>query len=125
MKNLLKHTRRPDITFYRNGRIRIAANVVRALSLRSGDSINIACANGEYLLFAIHHTNAIGRHVARCYPSKNGGKNFCATSVSLCRSMLSAINVSADKVAFMVGETITINGSLHLPIITKSPDIKI
>ena len=42
MIKLLQRTRRPDITFCRNGRISITARVVRLLSLQPGDSINIA-----------------------------------------------------------------------------------
>ena len=42
MIKLLERTRRPDITFSRNGRISITARVVRLLSLQPGDSINVA-----------------------------------------------------------------------------------
>lgn len=49
MIKLLEHTRRPDISFYRNGTIRIAARVSRMLSLSPGDVINIAVTEGEYL----------------------------------------------------------------------------
>lgn len=126
MRNLLEYTRRPDITVYRSsGRIIISANVARMLSLRPGSTINIAHDNGEYLLFATHHNYPVGRHIAKCHPTKRGSNTYCANSVGLCRALLSVVNSTSDKVAFRVGEAITINGSLHLPIITKSPDIKI
>ena len=81
MIKLLERTRRPDITFFRNGRISITARVVRLLSLQPGDSINVAFHLGECYLLAVRHQNAIGRHVAQCHPTKKGSKNYCASSV--------------------------------------------
>lgn len=122
MINLLEHTRRPDITFCRNGRILITARVARILSLRPGDTINIARDNnGEFLLFATHYENAIGHHVAQCYPTKKGSRNFCANSVSLCRSIFQASNVSGQRAAFMAGEPVVRNYSTYVPIITRRP----
>lgn len=123
MMKLLKNTRRPDITFYRNGAIRLTAGVIKLLSISPGDSINIAVDNGEYLLYSIHHEkdDCFRRFEAQCYPSKRGGLNFCANSVRLCRSLLAAIGSSAMKAAFNVGESIEINGNTYLPIITLNP----
>lgn len=121
MIKLLVNTRRPDITFSRNGRIHITARVARMLSLQPGDNINIAHDHGEYLLFATHRDNTIGRHVAQCWPTKKGSRNFCANSVTLCRLLLSESNISADKAAFMVGEPICKEGNIFAPIITKLP----
>ena len=50
MESLLKTTRRPDIAFYRNGRIDISANVVKALDIQRGDSIDVTTDGYEYLL---------------------------------------------------------------------------
>lgn len=121
MVKLLEHTRRPDITFCRNGRILITARVARILSIRSGDTINIALSDGEHLLYAVHHDKAIGRHVARCYPTKKRSRNFCANSVELCRAVLSIAKVSTDRVSLMAGEPITRNDTVYLPIITRCP----
>ncbi len=123
MINLLEHTRRPDISFCRKrGTIRITAKVARVLALRPGDAINIAVHNGEYLLYAIHRVNNISRFEAQCYPSKkDGGMNYCANSVRLCRSLLDALGVPDNKAAFLVGEAIDIYGTTYLPIITSHP----
>lgn len=121
MIKLLEHTRRPDITFSRNGTIRITANVARALSLRPGDSINIAVSNGEFLLYATHFTNNIGRHEAQCHPTKKGSNNYCANSVRLCRALLDAVGVSAGRVSYMTGVAINMNGITYVPIITLNP----
>ena len=121
MIKLLENTRRPDITFCRNGTIRITANVARALSLRPGDSINIAVSNGEYLLYAIHPSNKIGRHEARCYPTKKGGYNYGAKSVRLCRTFLDKLGFSGESASYMVGEAIEISNTIYVPIITLRP----
>lgn len=121
MIKLLEHTRRPDITFCRNGRILITARVARILSLRPGDTINVACLDREYLLYAVRHDNNVGRHVAQCYPTKKRSRNYCANSVELCRSMLSIAGVSTDRVSLMAGEPITRNETVYLPIITQCP----
>lgn len=117
MIKLLEHTRRPDISFNRNGTIRITARLARALSLRPGDALNIAILNDEYLLYA--NRNCIGRHEAQCYPSKKGGANYCANSVRLCRSLFLALNIPTEKAAFTVGEAFEQHNTLYIPIITR------
>lgn len=122
MKKLLEHNRRPDISFSRKrGTIRITARVARVLALRPGDVINIAVSNGEYLLYALHIANGIGRHEAQCYPTKKGSGNYCANSVRLCRSLLDSVGSSAEKVAFMVGQSFESDNITYIPIITLHP----
>lgn len=121
MYKLLEHTRRPDISFCRDGTIRITSRVVRALSLRPGDSINIAVSEGEYLLHAVHHSAGIGRHIAQCFLSKRGGNNLCAQSVTLCRSLLDSAGIPDNRASFMVGQTIEREGVKYVPIITLHP----
>lgn len=122
MIKLLEHTRRPDISFSRKrGTIRITAKVVRVLALRPGDSINIAVSNGEYLLYALHRVNIIGRNEAQCYPTKKGSNNYCAYSVRLCRSLLDSVGIKTDKGAYMVGEAFERGNTTYVPIITLHP----
>lgn len=121
MIKLLECTRRPDITFARNGRISITAKVVHQLSLQPGDSINVAFYDGEYYLFAVRHANAVGRHIAQCYPTKKGSHNYCANSVTLCRLMLGNCKIREQRASFMVGKEETRNGEVYLPIIYKMP----
>lgn len=122
MIKLLEHTRRPDITFCRNGRIYITARVARLLSLRPGDALNIAVSNGEYLLHAIHLHNAIGRHEAQCFPTKKGrGNNLSANSVRLCRALLNSVGVTAARASYMIGEAFVQDSVTYVPIITLHP----
>ncbi len=121
MIKLLENTRRPDITFCRNGRIYITARVSRILSLEPGDSINIAYDNGEYLLFAVRHPNCRGRHIAQCFATKKGSHNLSANSVQLCHSILLFANVNTDRASFMVGKAFERNSTTYLPIIIKCP----
>lgn len=121
MIKLLEQTRRPDISFSRNGKIRITARVARVLSLRPGDILNIVVSNGEYLLYATHFTNKIGRHEAQCYPTKKGSENYCANSVRLCRAMFDSIGIESSKAAFMAGEAFENDNTTYLPIITLQP----
>lgn len=121
MTNLLKHTRRPDISFHANGRIRISANVVRTLAINPGDAINIAMRDGEYFLHVIPASSGIGRHQGQCYPTKRGGHNFAVSSVRLCRSFFAALGINSRRVAFAVGEAINSYGTTYLPIITRNP----
>lgn len=121
MMKLLQRTRRPDITFCRNGRISVTARVVKALSIRPGDSLNVAFHQGECLLLAQHHDNSVGRHVASCYPTKKGSHNYCANSVKLCRLMLDNCHIQALRASFMVGEPVMHDDELFLPIIYQNP----
>jgi hypothetical protein len=121
MIKLLEHTRRPDVSFSRNGTIRVTARVARVLSLCPGDALNIAITNGEFLLHAVHISNSFSRHEAQCYPSKRGSGNYCANSVRLCRALLDAVGVNSNKVSFMVGQAVDRGGIIYVPIITLHP----
>lgn len=120
MIRLLKHTRRPDISFSRNGKIRISASIVRALSIRPGDILNIAVEKGEYLLFATPAPD-FGRHHAQCYPTKKGSRNFCANSTDLCTALLDNLGITSPKATFLTGEPLIIENTKYLPIITLRP----
>lgn len=121
MIRLLQRTRRPDITFRRDGRITVTARVVRLLALRPGDSINVAFSGPECYLVAQRNDNAVGRHAARCHASKKGSLHFCANSAALCRLMLDRCGVTAQRASFMVGEPETVGGEVCLPVIYKMP----
>lgn len=120
MIRLLQHTRRPDISFSRNGKIRISASVARALSLHPGYILNIAVEKGEYLLFATPAPD-FGRHRAQCYPSKKGSRNFCANSADLCAALLDSLGITAPKATFLTGEPLIIDNTKYIPIITRRP----
>lgn len=92
MENLLSNTRRPDISFYRNGRIDISACVVKALELQRGDSIGITTDGYEYLLY-VAHRGGNGRFDAMCIPTnvKKSTNSFRAHSVRLSRAVRQAV----------------------------------
>lgn len=119
MRSLLQNTRKPDITFNRDGRIFITARIARILSLCPGDAINIALLNDEYLLYATH--NIVGRHEAQCYPTKKGSHNFCVNSIKLSRALLDICGIQKERVSFIMGEGIVIEGCVYCPIVTKKP----
>ena len=119
MRSLLQNTRKPDITFYRDGRILITARIARILEIKPGDAINIALDDKEYLLYAKHNLN--GRHEAQCYPTKKGSNNLCANSIKLSRALLDKCNILALKASFMVGEVIIIQEQKFCPIIIGKP----
>lgn len=122
MIKLLELTRRPDITFCRNGRISITARVARMLSLHPGDSINIAFHLGECYLLSVRHPNAVGQHIAQCHRTKKGSNNYSASSVQLARLMLDKCGITKDKASFAVGLPEDNNyGETIVPIIYKDP----
>lgn len=121
METLLPHTRRPDITFYRNGKIYISAHVARNLAIRPGSTIDIIVTQGEYLLYSTCRQPSPRRFVARCYQTRRGENTYRACSVTLCRALMQRLGIADPKIAFAVGDPMTYNGITCLPIITKHP----
>lgn len=120
MASLLGNTRRPDISFYKNGRIDIASRVVRMLDIQEGDVIDIDQCNGEYLLYVrLKGSKLQGRHQAQCYPTKNNSHNYRTYSKRLSDAMLSICG--AEQIARLsIGEAL--NSDIHgkvIPIITR------
>lgn len=127
MKSILGNTtRRPDITFYRSGRIDITAHVARILGLREGDVIDIFMDpdSGEHMLYVCQHAaDAPGRFEAQCRLTNKHkrGHNFRCHSKRLCDAILNASN--CDNIA-----RLPIGTALDLPIyghavmlITRNP----
>ena len=116
-----KNTRRPDVSFYNNGRIDITSVVARVLNLHEGDVVDIDCQNGEYLLYVRLRSNeAIGRHEARCYPTKDGGHNFRTYSKKLCDAILTACNATSEA-RLSMGEVIEHPQiGVAIPLITRN-----
>lgn len=88
-KVLDKPSRKPDITFFEDGRIDISARVANMLSLEWGDVVDIAYYCGEYHLY-ISHKNPIARYDARVRTTKKRSRNFRCNSARLARAMLCA-----------------------------------
>ena len=93
MERLLGNTRRPDVSFYKNGRIDITARTARLIDLRAGDVVDVAIDGGEYYLYArVKADKAAGRHEAVCRATNSGPRcrNLRAYSRRLCDKVLKA-----------------------------------
>lgn len=123
MINLLEHTRRPDVTFRRSGRIAISTRVARRLSLSPGDVIGICAEGGEFLLH-VRLRSPEGSHEAKCFPacrSRPAGHMLCH-SPRLARSLLDAAGIADAPVArFPCGYPLDIDGETYIPILTRLP----
>lgn len=121
---MLGITRRPDITFHRDGRIDITSHVAVLLGLKHGDVIDIAYDGVEYYLYKRYDSSSlVGRHEAQVRAT-NHGKHYChnlrAQSVRMCRQILQ-MHDGADVVRLPVGELETRSGmGKVLPIIVRN-----
>lgn len=89
MQRILTVSRRPDITFYPNGRIDITARIARAIKLQHGDVIDIAINGSErYIYVRLRADKVNGRHTATVYATKKRSHNFRCYSRELCRAMI-------------------------------------
>lgn len=128
MQSLLNNTRRPDITFYRNGRIDVSARIAKILGVHDGDVLNIAIQGSEYFLYVQHKADRIvGRHEAQCYPSNRLGRNnnnLRCHSKRLC-NLITGLHNEATVVRLPVGAPLYHQqlGTI-LPIITRYNIIK-
>lgn len=106
MGSILGNTRRPDITFHQNGRIDITAPIAKTLKIGRGDVVDVDYRNGEYLFYVrLRNNEAIGRHEAQCYPTKESSHNLRANSKRLCKAMLAASN-AAEEAKLLIGEVV-------------------
>jgi bifunctional DNA-binding transcriptional regulator/antitoxin component of YhaV-PrlF toxin-antitoxin module len=117
MDKIIGNTRRPDITFYKSGRIDITARVAKLLDINEGDVIDIATDGMEYYLMVERSgKNVVGRHEGRCYKTYGGNcRNMRAYSVRLARAVLK----SGDILRLPVGEVEEREGQRYLPIIVR------
>lgn len=112
MESLLgNRTRRPDITFYRNGRIDITARITKILGLRAGDVIDIAYDSGEFYLYRLRKADdVVGRHEAQCCSSHKGrlhpSRNLRAYSKRICDAILKVARAE-DMARVIAGEVCT------------------
>ncbi|MGN0032449.1 MAG: hypothetical protein ACI358_01515 [Candidatus Limimorpha sp.] len=90
MKSILGNTRRADITFSSYGRIGISSRVSKSLDLQAGDVIDIMEDCYETYLYVKHRASSVvGRHEATVFQSNRRGRHYVASSVLLCRYILS------------------------------------
>ena len=122
MESLVGNTRRPDISFYRGGRIDITSRVAKLLELKDGDVIDIAMSCEEYYLYVRYRSDGIvGVYEATCHPTKEHSRNFRAYSARLVDAVLKVCNRYSDiNVALLpIGKAIKDeDGKTIIPIIT-------
>lgn len=109
MHSLLTNTRRPDVTFYPNGRIDITARVAKMLDIHQGDVIDIADNGGlEYLLYIKYRGETlVGNHEAVCRQSKRRSRNFRVYSKRLCSYMFRFTDRKYEPLRIPAGEVLT------------------
>ena len=122
MHSILNITRRPDVTFYPNGRIDITSRIAKVLNLCEGDVIDIAVNGYEYQLYVKHKANSyVGSHEATVKPSKSGSHNFRCYSKRLTHvMMLTQGNDFYGILRVPAGECMTFNNyGCMVSLITK------
>lgn len=99
MESIIGNSRKPDITFYANGRIDITARLAKQLNLHNGDCIDVGEANSNHYVYVRHRFNPDTNFSfeATVRSTKPRSRNFRAYSVKLCRRMLQLCQ--AEKVA--------------------------
>ena len=122
MHSILTNTRRPDVTFYPNGRIDITARIANMLDLHQGDVIDIA-DNGrhEYLLYIRYRGDRlVGKHEAVCRQSKRLSRNFRAYSKRICSFMFRFTDRKNEPYRVPAGEVLTYKDyGKMVPLITR------
>lgn len=103
MESLLGNSRRPDVTFYADGRIDITSRVAKILHLKDGDVVDIGVHQNEYYLYVRNKAcNLIGKHEAQCFASKKNSCNYRVYSRKLCSAILGISKT--DKARIPAGE---------------------
>lgn len=127
MKSLLGITRRPDITFGKDGRISITSRVAKLLVMEEGDVIDIMQNKGEYLLYVrLKADEVVGRNegvVHSSHKRKCFSHHFRASSRKLADAMRDAAGWTDDEpLRLSVGECDAFETiGLAVPIITRRP----
>lgn len=124
MQSILGNTRRHDLVFHVSGRIDLSASVGKQLSLKNGDSVDIAEHSGEYYLYVkTRNSDRLGRHIAQCF-STNKRLHTCNTfrcqSRKLAQAVLQLCNLH-QKACIAVGQALEIeNYGICIPLITRT-----
>lgn len=105
MESIIGCSRRPDITFYADGRIDITARIVRQLSLGEGDCIDVGKLRDDYFLYVRRRFDPTVNfgYEATVRTTKRRSHNFRAYSVRMCRAVLK-IYKAERKVSPQLGQ---------------------
>jgi hypothetical protein len=119
--SILNSSRKPDITFYSNGRIDITARVAAILQIEAGDVLDIETNGVDYYLYVRRKAGTyIGSHVATAHRTKGCSNNFRAYSKTLASAILNSIQGQPSMARLCAGQPISDNG-IKIPIITRLP----
>lgn len=119
MQSILGNTRKVDVCFQASGRISISARVAKSLGLTHGDTIDIMEDAGETYLYVKHRAPVVGRHEGLVFRSNKNGHHFVASSVTLCRYIMSRCN-AGNTVRLCCGTPVELQHyGTALPIIIK------
>lgn len=130
MRSLIDNTRRPDVIFYRNGKIEITANVAKTLNLQAGDVIDIITNNVEYYLVVKYKANeVVGNHDGKVMRSNKRGNHLRCYSTKICNKIFSICKfehnssyLCSEKVRLACGlPTVLSTHGQALPLIIKNP----
>ncbi len=110
MESLLgNNIRKPDISFYENGRIDITSRLAKELGLEDGDVIDILHSGKEYYLYIrLKNASSIGKYSAQCTPTKNKSNHFRCYCKQLANMILCECG-NAQLARLHAGETIEIS----------------
>lgn len=122
LKSVLGRTRRPDISFSRNGRIELSSRVAQLLSLHAGDVIDILKddSTGDCYLYRKCHAAEGMRHEAQVYRTNSCGRHFRTYSRRLCREVLHIMRFHGETARLPSGgRVMTMDGHEVLPLINN------
>ncbi len=127
MTSLLKNSRRPDVSFYPDGRIDITSRIAKQLSLGEGDVIDVAIHKGEYLLYVRHKKeNIVGAYEATVHATKKyktAAYNMRAYSLKLTNALFCETGrENTEPLRLPAGSPVNIEGiGIAIPLITRNP----
>lgn len=122
MESLLGNTRKPDISFFKDGHINITARIAKSLNIEEGDVVDILKDDRELYLYVKAKSNdLVGLHTNRCRSTrrKEGYRNFRANCKRLCDAIFEICHGS-EVVQLAAGECFEMeNIGLVVPLITR------
>jgi hypothetical protein len=122
MESLIGNTRKPDLSFFKDGHIDITARVAKSINLEDGDVIDILKDGKElYLYVKTKSKDVVGLHTGRCRttsPSK-GYRNFRTNCKRLCDAIFGLCS-NDGVVKLAAGESFEMpNVGIVVPLITR------
>lgn len=122
MESLLGNTRKPDVSFFKDGHINITARVAKTLNIEEGDVIDILKDGKElYLYVKAKSKDVVGLHMNRCRSTRpeKGYRNFRTNCKRLCDAIFQLCG-SSEVVQLAAGEGFEIeNIGIVVPLITR------